>query len=81
VEDDLVTTAGGDDFPVATAQGPIGPPAILDQPRLSHAVHGSAVDEQRPTVVVGANGDAAGYGEATRPAHRIGSISIFTLFV
>src|SRR5437588_392817 len=70
VEDNLVTSAGGDELPISPSQRTIGPPAVLDQPRLADSVDGSAVDDQRVTFIAGADGDAAGNGKATRSAHR-----------
>jgi hypothetical protein len=71
VEDDLVTAAGGDDLPIAAAQGTLGPPTIFNQPRLTHAVHDTTVDELRLPIVVRADGDPARHGETARTAHGV----------
>ena len=45
MKDDLVATARGDDLPVAPPQRPLGPPAILEQPRLAHGIDVATVDD------------------------------------
>src|SRR4051812_33008100 len=70
-EDDEVTAVDGDHFPVAPAQRAVGPPAVLDEPRLAHRDDLVAVDGQRPAARAGQDvrrardGEAAGAG-----AHR-----------
>jgi hypothetical protein len=59
VEDDLVAPADGDDLPVASPHGTLGPPAVLHQPLLAHGVDLAPVDEEGATGVIGAYGDAA----------------------
>ena len=65
VEHDLVSPAGRDDLPVAPAQRPIRPPAILDQPGLADGVDLATVDRQRAAV--------RRRPTATRRGHRRGT--------
>jgi len=69
VKDDFVAPARGDDLPVAPAQGPLGPPPILDEPGLPDAIDVAGIDTHGAPVLPRADGDPAGDGEATRPAH------------
>jgi hypothetical protein len=55
VEDDLVTTAFCDEFPISTAERALRPPAIFDKPRLAHAVNNATVDGDRAAIVAGAD--------------------------
>src|SRR4051812_16004018 len=70
-EDDEVAAVDGDHLPVAPAERPVGPPAVLDEPRLAHRDDLVAVDGQRPAARAGQDvrgprdGEAAGAG-----AHR-----------
>ena len=59
MEHDLITTITCNDLPVAAVQRTVGPPAVLDQPRLSHGVHLGAVDNDRPTLLVCGDAHAA----------------------
>src|SRR3954471_10519694 len=47
-EDDEVATVDRHDLPVAPAQGPVGPPAVLDEPRLADRHDLVTVDRLRP---------------------------------
>ena len=53
VEYHLVAAADRDHFPIAPPQRLLGPPAILDQPRLPDRIHGSIIYHQRASVVSG----------------------------
>src|SRR3954453_15474279 len=61
---DQVASVGGHHFPVAASQWPVGPPAVLDQPRLADPFDGVAGDVLRATVVGGFDGDGLGLREA-----------------
>src|SRR5579884_830523 len=60
VEDDLVTAAGGHDLPVVAPERALGPPAILDKPRLSDGVDLAAIDRERPSLLARRNGYPTG---------------------
>src|SRR4051794_35395957 len=64
VVDDDVAPARGHHLPVAPAQGLVGPPAVLDQPRLAHAVDVAALDPERAAAGAGADRHAARDAEA-----------------
>ena len=53
MEDDEVAPGFADELPVAPAQRLLGPPAILDQPRLADLGDDVPVDPQRPALGVG----------------------------
>jgi len=46
-EDDEVASVDRDDLPVAAAQWPVRPPAVLDEPGLAHRDHLVAIDRLR----------------------------------
>ena len=71
VEHDLVAPAGGDDLPVPAAQRFLGPPPILDQPRLADRVDLAIVDLARTAVIARVHRDTAGHREAAGSAHRL----------
>src|SRR4051794_39799816 len=71
-EDDDVAPVVGDDLPVAAPQRAVGPPAVLDEPRLAHRVDGSTVDPQRLPARIRAHARATRLVEAPRPAHSNG---------
>src|SRR5262245_10875904 len=52
VEDDDVAAVGRDDLPVATLQRLVGPPAVLDEPRLADRLDVAAADGERAAVGV-----------------------------
>jgi hypothetical protein len=70
VEHDLVASARGNDLPVATAQGFLGPPSILNQPRLADRVNHAPVDDQWTTVVADSDGNPSRNRQTARTAHR-----------
>src|ERR687888_790516 len=47
-KDDEVATIDRDHLPVAPAQRPVGPPAVLDEPRFAHGNDLVVVDGERP---------------------------------
>jgi hypothetical protein len=50
-EDDEVAPVGRHHLPVAATQRPVGPPAVLDEPRLAHGLDGAPGDVERaPTI-------------------------------
>src|SRR3954470_22108725 len=70
-EDDEVPAIDGDDLPVAPAQRPVGPPAILDEPRLAHGHDLVLVAGERPSPGAGEDGGGARDAETTGAgAHR-----------
>jgi hypothetical protein len=50
MEDDHVASARGDELPVASPKRAVGPPAILDQPRLADGVDRSVAHLEGATV-------------------------------
>src|SRR4051812_30084887 len=60
-ERDQVASVGGHHLPVAPTQGPVRPPAVLDQPRLADRLDRVAVDRLRVTVL----------GRLDRYGHRL----------
>src|SRR4051812_26175511 len=54
-EDDEQFAPHGDDLPVTTAHGLVGPPAVLDEPGLADRVDRAAVNGERTAMVVGAD--------------------------
>src|SRR5215210_1629179 len=69
-EDDEVAPVARDDLPVATAQRPLRPPAVLDEPRLAHGLDDPAPDRLGPAAGPGADLDGARGGETARAAAR-----------
>jgi hypothetical protein len=61
-EHHLVTPIDSDDLPVAPPQRTVGPPSVLDQPRLAHRVDDAAADLMRPPVLAGADRDTTRNG-------------------
>jgi hypothetical protein len=55
MKDDNIAPAGRDHLPVPAADRAIGPPSILDQPRLAYRVDGASVDLERASVGSGAD--------------------------
>jgi len=73
-EHDDATTAARDDLPVATAQGALRPPAILDQPRLAHELDLPAPHGERPAAGVRAHLHGPRRAETPRVAHGSGTV-------
>jgi hypothetical protein len=69
VEHDVVAARGGDDLPVAAAQGTIGPPAILDKPGLPDGLDVPGVDDQGCSVLARADGDTDWNRQTTWTSH------------
>src|SRR3954449_7347858 len=64
------------DLPVAPAQGPVGPPAILDEPRLADRHDFVTVDRVRPPARPGDDVDRLWNREAPSPrAHSSNGVS------
>src|ERR1700753_2723484 len=70
MEDHLVAPAGGDHLPVAPPQRLLGPPAILDQPRLPHRVHLALVDLERAPTITGGHRHPARHAQTARTGHQ-----------
>src|SRR4051794_12637121 len=69
VEDHDIAPVGRDDLPVAAPQRLVGPPAILDQPRLADRLDVAAADGERAALGVGSHGDALRNRQAARAGH------------
>src|SRR5919197_5770798 len=75
-EDDQVAAVDGDDLPVAPAQRPVRPPAVLDQPRFADRDDLVAVDGLGPPTRTGDDVGRSRYGEAPGPgAHSSNGVS------
>src|SRR5262245_31380556 len=66
-EDDEIAAVDRDDLPVAPADRPVGPPAVLDEPRLAHGHDLVVVDHLRAPPGAGEDGGAARGAEAAGP--------------
>src|SRR5882757_3733193 len=64
-KDDEVAAVDRDHLPVAPAQGPVGPPTVLHEPRLAHGDDLVAVDRLRTPAGAGQDGGGARDAEAT----------------
>src|SRR4051812_10807216 len=62
-EDDEGASVHGDDLPVAPAQRPVGPPPVLDEPRLTHRDDLVAVDRERAATGARQHGHGLRHGE------------------
>src|SRR3954447_19448269 len=68
-KDDRVATTRDEHLPVAPPQRLVGPPAILDQPRLPHRFHLSAGHDHRPPVRADGDRDQPREVQATGRGH------------
>src|SRR3954454_21708141 len=75
-EDDEGPAVDRDDLPVAATQRTVGPPAVLDEPRLAHGDDLVAVDRLRSAARPGDDVGRPRDGEATRAgAHSSNGVS------
>jgi hypothetical protein len=63
-EDDEVAAVDGDDLPIAPADGSVGPPAILDEPRLADGDDLVVVDRLGTPAAAGEDGGGTRDAEA-----------------
>jgi hypothetical protein len=67
MEDNLIPAADGDHLPVTPSQRALSPPAVLQQPALTDAVHLTAIDHQWPPTLADDDRDSMWNAKSSRP--------------